>query len=210
MNSFKGVPLKTFLRGGKMIYAYIRVSSTSQNVDRQLNEINKYNIPEENIFVDYQSGKDFQREQYKILKSKLKKKDLLIIKSIDRLGRNYKMITEEWAYITKTIEADINVIDMPLLNTNTSVDTLMSNFISDIVLQILSFVSENERANIKQRQKEGIAIAKQKGIHLGRPKYVKPKNFDLLADKYNRKELTINQVLSILKISRSCFYKYSK
>ena len=177
-----------------MIYAYIRVSSTSQNVDRQLNEINKYNISKENIFIDYQSGKDFQREQYQVLKSKLKKKDLLIIKSIDRLGRNYKMITEEWAYITKT----------------TSVDTLMSNFISDIVLQILSFVSENERANIKQRQKEGIAIAKQKGIHLGRPKYVKPKNFDLLADKYNRKELTINQVLSILKISRSCFYKYSK
>ena len=135
-----------------MIYAYIRVSSTSQNVDRQLNEINKYNILEENIFIDYQSGKDFQREQYQVLKSKLKKKDLLIIKSIDRLGRNYKMITEEWAYITKTIEADINVIDMPLLNTNTSVDTLMSNFISDIVLQILSFVSENERANIKQRQ----------------------------------------------------------
>ena len=116
-----------------MIYAYIRVSSTSQNVDRQLNEINKYNIPKENIFIDYQSGKDFQREQYQVLKSKLKKKDLLIIKSIDRLGRNYKMITEEWAYITKTIEADINVIDMPLLNTNTSVDTLMSNFISDIV-----------------------------------------------------------------------------
>ena len=135
-----------------MIYAYIRVSSTSQNVDRQLNEINKYNILEENIFIDYQSGKDFQREQYQVLKSKLKKKDFLIIKSIDRLGRNYKMITEEWAYITKTIEADINVIDMPLLNTNTSVDTLMSNFISDIVLQILSFVSENERANIKQRQ----------------------------------------------------------
>ena len=123
-----------------MIYAYIRVSSTSQNIDRQLNEINKYNIPEENIFIDYQSGKDFQREQYQVLKSKLKKKDLLILKSIDRLGRNYKMITEEWAYITKTIEADINVIDMPLLNTNTSVDTLMSNFISDIVLQILSFV----------------------------------------------------------------------
>ena len=122
------------------------------------------------------------------------------------------MITKEWAYITKTIEADINVIDIPLLNTNTSVDTLMSNFISDIVLQILSFVSKNERANIKhkQRQKVGIAIVKQKGIHLGRPKYVKPKNFDLLADKYNRKELTINQVLSISKISRSCFYKYSK
>lgn len=120
------------------------------------------------------------------------------------------MITEKWAYITKTIEADINFIDMLLLNSNTSVDTLMSNFISDIVLQILYFVSKNEKSNIKQRQKEGLAIAEQKGFHLGRPKYVKPKNFDLLADKYNRKELTINQVLSISKISRSCFYKYSK
>lgn len=193
-----------------MIYAYIRVSSNSQNIDRQLLEINKYNIPNERIFIDYQSGKDFNRTNYQLLKKALKKDDILIIKSIDRLGRNYKMITDEWSFLTNTLQIHINVIDMPLLNTNTSIDSLMNNFISDIVLQILSFVAQNERENIKQRQKEGIRIAKLNGRHLGRPKLIIPDNFNDIVQKYKSKEISLNEALKIVKISKNSFYKYSK
>lgn len=143
-----------------MIYGYIRVSSITQNIDRQLLELSKFNINKSNIYIDKESGKDFNRVNYQKLKNKIKKKDLLIIKSIDRLGRNYKMIINEWYELTKIKEVDIFVIDMPLLDTRTE-NNLIGSFISDIVLQILSFVSENERINIKSRQKEGIIALKK-------------------------------------------------
>lgn len=191
-----------------MTYAYIRVSSKTQLIDRQLSEIHKLNIPNKNIFVDKESGKDFNRKQYKRLKSKLKKDDLVVIKSIDRLGRNYQMIIDEWAYITRTVGADIRVLDMPLLDTRSHPENLVGKFISDIVLQILSFVAENERDNIKQRQAEGIRIAKEKGIHMGRPRYVKPDNFDDIVSLFKDKQISLNDAISTLELSKSTFYKY--
>lgn len=193
-----------------MTYAYIRVSSNSQNVDRQLLEIEKYNLPKENIFIDYQSGKNFERKNYKKLKSILQKRDLIIIKSIDRLGRDYKMITEEWRELTKVLEVHINVIDMPLLNTNAYPESLMGTFISDLVLQVLSFVAQNELDYIKQRQKEGIEAAKLKGKHLGRPFCEIPDNFENIVLKYATKEITLIDALNESRLSRSSFYKYSK
>ena len=193
-----------------MTYAYIRVSSNSQNVDRQLLEIEKYNLPKENIFIDYQSGKNFERKNYKKLKSILQKGDLIIIKSIDRLGRDYKMITDEWRELTKMLEVHINVIDMPLLNTNAYPESLMGTFISDLVLQVLSFVAQNELDYIKQRQKEGIEAAKLKGKHLGRPFCEIPDNFENIVLKYATKEITLIDALDESRLSRSSFYKYSK
>ena len=147
-----------------MNYGYVRVSSTTQNVARQMEEMYKLGLSNKQIYIDKQSGKDFERKNYQKLKRKLKKDDLLIIKSIDRLGRNYDIIINEWADITKIIEADIKVIDFPLLDTRIEGKNLIGKFISDIVLQVLSFVAQNERENIRQRQAEGIRIAKEKGI----------------------------------------------
>ena len=152
----------------KTEYAYIRVSSHDQNEDRQLIALRNLNIPEKNIFIDKQSGKDFNRPQYKKLVRKLKKDDLLYIKSIDRLGRNYEEIQEQWRILTKVKCIDIVVLDMPLLDTRRGKD-LMGTFLSDIVLQVLSFVAENERVNIRQRQAEGIAAAKARGVKFGIP-----------------------------------------
>ena len=152
-----------------MEYGYVRVSTTTQNVDRQLDEMFKQGLDEKQIYIDKQSGKDFERPNYQKMKKRLKENDLLIIKSIDRLGRNYEMIIEEWSSITKDIKADIVVLDFPLLDTRTDNKNLVGKFISDIVLQVLSFVAQNERENIRQRQAEGIKIAKEKGIHMGRP-----------------------------------------
>ena len=153
----------------KKEYGYVRVSTTTQNVDRQLDEMFKQGLDEKQIYIDKQSGKDFERPNYQKMKKRLKENDLLIIKSIDRLGRNYEMIIEEWSSITKDIKADIVVLDFPLLDTRTDNKNLVGKFISDIVLQVLSFVAQNERENIRQRQAEGIKIAKEKGIHMGRP-----------------------------------------
>ncbi len=191
-----------------MIYGYIRVSSITQNIDRQLEELKKFNIKQENLFIDKQSGKDFNRENYKILRSKIKKDDLLIIKSIDRLGRNYKMIIEEWSYITKTIECNIFVIDMPLLDTRTTPQNLVGRFISDIVLQILSFVAETERDNTRQRQAEGIRIAKEKGVHLGRPKTSLPSNFNQVINLYLSKQIKSHEAANLLNMPISTFFKY--
>ena len=193
-----------------MIYGYVRVSSETQNIARQLDEMFKQNIPIKNIYIDKQSGKDFNRTNYQKLKNKLKKNDLLIIKSIDRLGRNYEMIITEWSDITKKIEADIFVIDFPLLDTRCEPNSLIGKFISDIVLQVLSFVAENERINIKQRQAEGIRIAKEKGIHLGRPKYKLPDNFTEIIKQYKNKEITNEEAINILNMNRSTFFKYAK
>ena len=193
-----------------MIYAYIRVSTKHQNIDRQYEEIKALDIDDKYIYIDKESGKDFNRNNYQKLIKKLKKDDLLIIKSIDRLGRNYRMILEEWARITKTIGADIKVLDMPLLDTRIEGKNLVGKFISDIVLQVLSFVAENERINIKQRQAEGIRIAKEKGVKFGRPKAtLQPNTIDIL-DKYINKELTNILAARLIGVSRGTFFRLVK
>lgn len=164
------------------IYAYIRVSTRDQKEDRQLLAMKELPIPKKNIFIDKQSGQDFHRPQYQELLRRLQKDDLLYIKSLDRLGRNYKEIPEEWRRLTKEKGVDIVVLDMPLLDTRRGKD-LLGAFLSDIVLQVLSFVAENERANIRRRQAEGIAAAKEKGIRFGRPPQPLPENF---SDVYHR------------------------
>lgn len=193
-----------------MTYGYVRVSSLTQNIYRQMDEMYKYGLNNKNIYVDKQSGKDFERTNYQKLKKKLKKDDLLIIKSIDRLGRNYDMIMNEWADITKNIGCDIYVIDFPLLDTRIEGKNLVGKFIADIVLQILSFVAQNERENIRQRQAEGIRLAKERGVHMGRPKYILPNNFEDVVKKYRNKEITNMQAIDILKMNRGTFFKYAK
>lgn len=193
-----------------MTYAYIRVSTKQQNIDRQYVEIKEFGVDDKFIYVDKESGKDFDRTNYKKLIKKLKKGDLLIVKSIDRLGRNYHMIIEQWAYITKTKEADIKVLDMPLLDTRIEEKNLVGNFISDIVLQVLSFVAENERNIIKERQAEGIRIAKEKGVKFGRPKVSTPLNTNDILDKYINHEITNTDATSTLGISRGTFFRLVK
>ena len=158
------------------IYGYARVSTARQNEDRQLQALKGAGVPSENVFVDKQSGKDFEREQYKKLLANLRPNDALYIKSIDRLGRNYREILVQWQTLTKELGVDVVVLDMPLLDTRRGKD-LLGTFISDVVLQILSFVAENERANILQRQREGIEAAKARGVKFGRPRRALPDNF---------------------------------
>lgn len=159
-----------------MVYGYVRVSAKDQNEDRQIIAMREVGVSEKNIYMDKQSGKDFKRKQYKRLVRKMKKDDLLYIKSIDRLGRNYEEIIKQWRYLTKEKRIDIIVLDMPLLDTRRGKD-LMGTFLSDIVLQVLSFVAENERSNIRQRQAEGIAAAKARGVKFRRPPKPLPENF---------------------------------
>lgn len=170
-------------------YGYIRVSTKEQNEDRQMIALQEVGVAAKNIYMDKQSGKDFNRPQYKKLLRKMKKDDLLYIKSIDRLGRNYAEILEQWRILTKDKGIDIVVLDMPLLDTRRGKD-LMGTFLSDIVLQVLSFVSENERANIRQRQAEGIAAAKAKGIRFGRTPRPLPNNFHEVYQRWKRGEIT--------------------
>lgn len=193
-----------------MTYGYVRVSTLTQNIDRQMEEMYKEGLTKKQIYIDKQSGKDFERVNYQKLKRKLRKKDLLIVKSIDRLGRDYRMIIDEWYAITKLMDVDILVLDMPLLDTRSEGKNLVGKFISDIVLQILSFVAETERENIKQRQAEGIRIAKAKGIHLGRPKYILPFNFAEIAELYLTKQLTNMEAADKVQMKRSTFLKYVK
>lgn len=193
-----------------MNYGYVRVSTITQNTARQMEEMYNQGLTDKTIFIDRQSGKDFNRDNYQKLKRKIRKGDLLIIKSIDRLGRNYDMIINEWSEITKVIEADIFVIDFPLLDTRIKIGNLVGRFISDIVLQVLSFVAENERENIKKRQAEGIKLAKEKGVHMGRPKYKLPDNFIEIVNMYHNKEISNKKAVRILNMSRSTFLKYAK
>ena len=175
--------------GNIAIYGYIRVSTREQNEDRQLIALREMSVPEKNIFLDKQSGKDFERPQYKKLIRRMKKDDLLYIKSIDRLGRNYEEILEQWRLLTKEKSVDIVVLDMPLLDTRRGKD-LMGTFLSDIVLQVLSFVAENERTNIRQRQAEGIAAAKARGVRFGRPPKPLPENFHHVHQQWRSGKLT--------------------
>lgn len=171
------------------IYGYVRVSTKDQNEDRQLVALSELQVPKKNIFIDKQSGKDFERPRYKKLLRRMKKDDLLYIKSIDRLGRNYNEIQEQWRILTKDKGVDIVVLDMPLLDTRRGKD-LMGTFLSDIVLQVLSFVAENERMNIRQRQAEGIAAAKAKGVRFGRVPKPLPENFHAVYQRWKRDEIT--------------------
>lgn len=191
------------------IYGYARVSTKEQNEDRQINIFKELKINERDIYIDKQSGKDFEREQFQLLKRILRENDLLVIKSIDRLGRNYNMIINEWQNITKDIKADIMVVDMPMLDTRNHKD-LLGSFISDLILQILSYVAEQERTFIKQRQIEGINIAKEKGKKFGRPKINKPNNFDEIILKWNNKEINTKNVLKALNLKAGTFYNLVK
>ena len=188
------------------IYGYVRVSSTDQNKDRQMLALQKQNIAEKNIYIDKLSGKDFNRPAYKKLIKKLKSGDLLYILSIDRLGRNYEEIQNQWRVLTKEIGADICVIDMPLLDTRQGKD-LMGTFIADLVLQILSFVAQNERENIRKRQLQGIAAAKAKGVRFGRPEKEIPPEFISLIKQWEKKKITLAEILKMCQISESTFYR---
>ncbi len=189
-----------------MVYAYIRVSTKEQNEDRQLIAIQNYGVRPENIFLDKQSGKDFERINYRRLIRKLKKGDLLVIKNIDRLGRNYEEILKQWKKITQTLKADIKVLDMDLLDTTKQKD-LIGTLISDIVLQLLSYVAESERVNIHQRQAEGIAAAKAKGIKFGRPKIFDVNDILPVYQKFKQKEITQKEAVKMIGCSNRTYYK---
>ena len=188
------------------IYGYVRVSSQEQNEDRQLIAMAEAGVARGNIFIDKQSGKDFERPNYKRLMKKLRPGDTLIIKSIDRLGRNYEEIQNQWRFITKEKKVDIVVIDMPLLDTRRD-KNLLGTFISDLVLQLLSFISENERTTIRQRQAEGIAAAKKRGVKFGRPTKEAPPEFDEIVARWQKKEIPLDEILKEYDMSAATFYR---
>ena len=195
------------------IYGYMRVSSKEQNEDRQKIALTEMGVPENNIYMDKQSGKDFERTQYKRLLRKLNENSVLYIKSIDRLGRNYGELNEQWRIITKEKKADIVVIDMPLLDTRRE-KNLLGTFISDVVLSLLSYVAENERTNIKQRQAEGIAAAKARGVKFGRPPLPIPENFYQMHKDWRAGKITIEEAAKACNMCPKTFYskavKYEK
>lgn len=186
-------------------YGYVRCSSKEQNTDRQMIALKDAGVPEEQIYVDKQSGKNFDRPQYKRLLQKLDSNSVLFVKSIDRLGRNYTDLNEQWRIITKEKGADIVVVDMPLLDTRME-KSLLGTFISDIVLALLSYVAENERVNIRQRQAEGIAAAKARGVKFGRPSIPIPDNFSEVHRQWREKRLTLKQAAKACSLAQSTFY----
>ncbi|EOS66951.1 hypothetical protein C816_01097 [Oscillibacter sp. 1-3] len=186
-------------------YGYIRVSTKEQNEDRQLIAMRELSVAEKNIFMDKQSGKDFRRPQYQRMVKKLKPDDLIYVKSIDRLGRNYEEILEQWRILTREKRVDIAVLDMPLLDTRRGKD-LMGTFLSDIVLQVLSFVAENERSNIRQRQAEGIAAARARGVRFGRSPHPLPENFRQIHRDWRGKKLTLKEAADACAMPVGTFY----
>ena len=191
------------------MYGYVRVSSQDQNEDRQMIAMREYGIPDGHIFLDKQSGKDFNRPQYLAMKNTVQKGDLLVVKSIDRLGRSYDDIREQWRILTKEKQIDICVIEMPLLDTRQYKD-LMGTFIADLVLQVLSFCSESERTAIRQRQAEGIAAAKARGVRFGRPAKKPPEDFAEMVKAWKSGEIRIEEALSHCEMSRSTFFSKIK
>lgn len=187
------------------IYGYIRISTREQNEDRQKNALLEIGVPEKQIYMDKLSGKDFERPEFKKLLKKLDSNSVLYVKSIDRLGRNYSDLNEQWRIITKEKGADIVVIDMPILDTRHEKD-LLGTFISDIVLTLLSYVSENERINIRQRQAEGIAAAKARGVKFGRPSVSLPDNFYKVYKQWKEKQLTLKQAAKACNLAESTFF----
>lgn len=193
-----------------MNYGYARVSTIAQNLDRQLDELLKLGLDEKRIYTDKESGKDFNRTNYKKLCKKLKTGDVLFIKAIDRLGRNYNMVLDEWRYLTKEKGIDIVVVDMPLLDTRIEGKNLVGKFIADVVLQVLSFVAENERETMRQRQAEGIKMAKLRGVKFGRPSIDIPKGFIETAKSYMNGEITSFDAVKKSGLSRGTFYRKLK
>lgn len=191
------------------LYGYVRVSSRDQNEERQLRALYETGVRQKNIFVDKQSGSDFERPQYQRLIKSIKPNDVLYIKSIDRLGRNYQEILEQWRFLVREKRADIVVMDMPLLDTRHGKD-LMGTFLSDIVLQILSFVAENERMNIRQRQAEGIAAAKAKGVRFGRPPLPLPKNFHEIHASWRERKITLKEAAQACGMPVGTFYSKAR
>lgn len=191
------------------IYGYMRVSSREQNEDRQRIALLEMGVPSENIYMDKMSGKNFDRPQYKRLLRKLNKNTILFVKSIDRLGRNYADLNEQWRIITKERGADIVVIDMPLLDTRQE-KNLMGTFISDIVLALLSYVAENERSNIRQRQAEGIAAAKARGVKFGRPPLTLPENFYQTYKEWKSGKISISEGAKMCEMSQATFFRKVK
>ena len=187
-------------------YGYVRVSSIDQNEERQIIAMQKQQIPEDCIFIDKMSGKNFDRPQYKAMIDILKEDDLLYILSIDRLGRNYEEIQNQWRILTKEKRIDICVLDMPILDTRQGKD-LMGTFVADLVLQVLSFGAQNERENIRKRQEQGIAAARQRGVHLGRPVIAAPDNFGEMVKKWEKRQLSLGQILKECNMSEATFYR---
>ena len=190
------------------IYGYVRVSSTDQNEERQMIALRETEVPAKNIFMDKQSGKDFDRPNYKKLVKKLKAGDLLYILSIDRLGRNYEEILLQWRIITKEKQVDVVVLDMPLLDTRKSGNDLTGTFVADLVLQILSYVAQTERENIHQRQMEGIAAAKLRGVKFGRPRKDVPERFWQLKKDWENKKITSREAARQLSIAQDTFLRW--
>ncbi len=188
------------------VYGYVRVSSTDQNEDRQMLAMQERGVALDHIYMDKQSGKDFEREQYLQLVRVLEKGDLLYLLSIDRLGRNYEEIQNQWRILTKEIGVDVCVMDMPLLDTRNGKD-LMGTFIADLVLQILSFVAESERVNIRKRQEQGIAAARLKGVRFGRPGLAVPKEFPVIVGQWEGKEISFSEALKKSGMSQATFYR---
>lgn len=188
------------------IYGYVRVSSTDQNEDRQMIALHQVGVEDKHIFMDKQSGKDFDRPQYKKMVKKMRQGDLLYVLSIDRLGRNYDEIQHQWRILTKEIGIDVCVIDMPLLDTRRSKD-LLGTFVADLVLQVLSFAAHNERDNIRKRQAEGIAAAKARGVHMGRPVITAPPDFDQVVKSWEKKEITMEEAMKRCRMSETTFYR---
>lgn len=191
------------------VYGYVRVSTREQNEGRQLIALSEMRVPRKNIYIDRQSGKDFQRPMYQRMLKKLKRGDLLYIKSIDRLGRDYGEILEQWRILTKENKVDIIVLDMPLLDTRRGKD-LMGTFLSDVLLQVLSFVAENERENIRQRQREGIEAAKQRGVQFGRPEKPIPENFSQICNKWMIKEISGAEAARQCNLAVTTFYRRAR
>ena len=191
------------------VYGYVRVSSREQNEDRQIIAMREMQVPEENIYIDKQSGKDFNRPQYKRLVRRVKPDYLIYIKSIDRLGRNYEEILEQWKVITKEKRADLFVMDMPLLDTRRE-KNLLGTFISDLVLALLSYVAENERMTIRQRQAEGIAAAKARGVHFGRTPKPLPENFYDVYQQWKMKKITVSQAAQMCGMPQTTFFHRAK
>lgn len=192
------------------VYGYIRVSTKEQNEDRQRIALQEFSVLEKNIFMDKQSGKDFIRPAYQRLLKKMKEKDVLVIQSIDRLGRNYEEILEQWRILTRKKRVDIVVLDMPLLDTRDKSKDLTGTFVADLVLQILSYVAQNERENIRKRQAEGIAAAKERGVRFGNPGKPLPAAFEEVVKRWRRKELNLTEALEELEIGRTYFFKNIK
>lgn len=190
----------------KRKFGYMRVSSVEQNEERQKIALMEAGVLEGDIFMDKVSGKSFERPSYLRLVECMQKGDILFVLSIDRLGRNYREIQKQWQYLTRERGMDICVLDMPLLDTRREKD-LMGTFVADLVLQILSFVAENERANIRKRQEQGIEAAKQRGVRFGRPEVVLPNNFQEIVSDWEKKQITTDELLSMCNISKTTFYR---